>query len=234
MIATSGKSRTRVAADVYARDYGHLLESTDCVVLVRRWKAEALAVGAGVSRPYCGDMDIGHMTLHTTAPCDRDRMRRTAHGNKRLSALLDIAFSTDSNIFFGGRRGADIEVHVDCDITCTSGRRPETLEAAARWMRTEHSQAVAGIMGRAQGGCPDFRIDYPADPAACILAVESSFADIATWVNAMRLDTQRSHLGSIAAIQELLNGIPAKRLSKGQAKRLNEARAIAGRLLKAA
>ncbi len=234
MIATSGRSRARVAADVYARDYDHLLESTDCVVRIKRHKGEALMRASGFPMPTFWRMDLTARSF--TVPSDGDvrGMLSIAGRNKRLIALLDLARATGSRVIFGDGDKYDVDVGIECDVTATEGRSPEALDAAARWMRIEHTEAVAALMGRAQGGCPDFRFDYPDDPTACILAVESSFADIATWVNAMRLDTQRSHLGSIAAIQELLNGISAKRLGKAQAKRLNEARAIAGRLLKAA
>lgn len=234
MIATSGKKRAHVAAEIYERDYDHLTSRTDCLVRIKRYKAEAVVCSAGWNMPFLGKMDLSQISIAIPADADVRSLMSVAMSNKRLTALIDPARATGAAITFANRGPYIVDVGIKCDITATEGRSPEALDAAARWMRIEHNQAVNQLMGKARGECPGFRIDYPSDPAECIKAVETSFIQISHWVHRTIMAATYSENASMATVLELLNSIQAKRLTKGEAKRLNEARAIVGKLLKTA
>lgn len=242
MIPTSHKSRARVAAEVYARDNAHLMDGIECLVVACDRKSDAIlgAVGRSASLDVVGRRHPRHPIVLDPQNAHVLRRVRTAAGNgKRLHALINLALATGTQITFRHHSGRLDAIAVDCDVTCTSAcsRSPEALDAAARWMRIEHADAVGRLMRRAHGSGVDFRIAYPDDAVACIEAVAHSFADVAAWVRATiaePLDLVPVGETPAETLRLLLDSIPAKRLTKAQADRLNRARAIAGRMAKAA
>lgn len=242
MIPTSQKSRARVAAEVYARDNAHLMDRVECLVVACSRKSDAILAAAGrhpslsiVGRSYPRhpvvlDPQNAHV-LH--------RVRDAVGNGKRLIALIDLAIATGTQITFRHHHGWMDAIAVDCDVVCTDplSRTPEALDAAARWLRIEHADAVGRLMRRAHGSGIDFRIAYPDGPAACIQAVERSLAEVAAWVRATiaaPLHVVPEGETPAETLRQLLDGIPAKRLTRAQADRLNRARAIVGRMAEAA
>jgi hypothetical protein len=242
MIPTSQKSRARVAAEVYARDNAHLMDQVECVAVTRDHKSSQMLAAAGrraelsiIGRTYPRHpLALDPQNTHVL-----HGVRNAAGNGKRLRALIDLAIATGTRITFRRRSHETDVVAVDCDVTCTlpCSRTPEALDAAARWMRIEHAEAVGRLMRRAHGSGIDFRIAYPDDPTACIQAVERSFAEVAAWVRATiaaPLHVVPEGETPAETLRQLLDGIPAKRLTKAQAGRLNRARAIVGRMAEAA
>jgi len=241
MISTSQKARASVAAEMHLRDRGHLAGPVRCAVQVKYWKANTLL--AACNRPSTTQHDGMLMVQrYDRTPFVVDagattiiRALRTSIGrNQRLAAVFDLAIATQSTLSFAHARGSLDQISVDCDVVCTEGRSPEALDAAARWLRIEHAEAAADILRRTHERVVDFRMDYPGDPAECIAAVAKGLAEMARWAQstgsapAPRVSADEDPL---TTLRRLLDEIPAGKLARRHAVRLNEARAIVGRMM---
>lgn len=238
MLSTSNKSRARIAAEVYARDYPHLTSQTICIVTVPTWKAEQIVGASGREGKWAFGTQVMNLDpIRIEGPEAIRRIGNAIGRNKRLRAIFELAINIGASISFNRINGMRTQIILDCSIVETEGRSSQALAAAARWMRMEHEEAVNALMGRAQGQSPDFRIEYPEDPVECIEAVDRNFGRVAHWVYRTAKEPIvkiPSGHEAIEALRDLLGEISGKPLSKGQAKKLDQARAIVANMLKAA